>query len=273
MTALEGSTSTIRTAAVRSNRAFRLRGIRRWLPELVIILGIFGVWTLLTTVGNINPSVVPPPWAVVQYMASNPEVFVGATALTAGTIFAGIAVGMVAGILLAVMSWWSPVLAGIAGPAADALRAIPIVVLIPITARALGYGVTTSIAVTALLCSFPTFVMLKTALNSAPKARYDLFATFGARKSQFLLQAAFPGSLRSLAVALQLCAVLAASAATLTEYVTGTGGLGRLIGIARFAPNGTYINWAVAMIATTLAYLLYLGTQWLIDRTSTVVTA
>jgi len=233
------SRSWVRVAAVAGRRAAHLWGV-----VLIVV-----VWQAWVSVHHYNVIVMPPPAAVVSELLHNPGVYASHLAFTLILALLGLALGMALGIVLAVLVWASPLLSGVSAPMALLLQAVPVVALIPVIARLLGYNDLTELAITSVVCFFPAFVFAGSGLRRPPPGSADVLAVLGASRFRRLRMLLLPGSVPDLLVALRISAPLSVLAALLGEFLMGTNGLGYFIALAT-SELQTVSSWAAAILAT-----------------------
>jgi ABC-type nitrate/sulfonate/bicarbonate transport system permease component len=227
------------------------------------VLGILAIWQLWVTIGSVNAVVLPSPADVVADMAGNPAVYISNASETLLVAFLGLATGFAAGVLLAVVAWASRIFNGLLTPFGLVFSSIPVVALIPIIARLLGYNVYTVLAIVAISAFFPTFVFVGAGLRSIPAGTDDLFTALGASRWQRFRRLVLPASVPSLMVALRLTAPEAVLAAILAELLMGTSGLGYMFREAagRFAMERAFGTSIIATVTSVLCFGLALTAE------------
>jgi ABC-type nitrate/sulfonate/bicarbonate transport system permease component len=163
----------------------------------------------------------------------------------------GLAIGMSAGLVLAIAAWFSEFLAGITTPFALLLSSTPVVCLIPIVARLFGYEGRTELIAVAVMTFFPSFVLSAAGLKDLPAMSPDVFAVLRATRWQTLRLLALPAALPQLAAAFRVGATYSVLVALVAEYLMQTGGLGTL-----FAVTMQQFHLARALGASLLAMAL-----------------
>lgn len=244
--------------------AHRARSAGRWLRQAAThtlvnwwaVIGLFVAWHLWVTIAGYNRIVVPTPLEVLQDLVTNPGVYVGDALRTMSMATFGLVVGMIVGFLAAVAIWWSPLLGGVVSPIALVMRSIPIVAVIPVVARLVGYGNQLVPIVTVLLAFFPAFVMTGSGLRSATPTALDVMHAFGATRGAVLRKVLIPSSVRALLVAFRMLAPSAILVAMIAEFLAGTSGLGRLFATARTRYD-TPRAWGAALLATAISVALF----------------
>lgn len=220
------------------------------------VVGLLALWQIWVQTADFNSIVLPTPVDVVRDIVTHPGAYAGDTARTLFLALLGVAVGMTIGVAVSVVTWASPLLAGVASPLVLMLRSIPIVAVIPVIARVVGYGNQIVPIVTVLLAFFPAYVMTSSGLRSASSASLDVFAALGASRWCTLRRLLLGSSLPNIAVALRLSASSAVLAAMVAEFLAGTNGLGRLFSTARTRFDNERA-WGAAVIATVASVLFF----------------
>jgi putative hydroxymethylpyrimidine transport system permease protein len=235
-------------------RIGRLAGrfVRRWWAVLALV----ALWQAWVSISGYNSIVLPAPTDVARDLVTHPGAYAGDTARTFGLALFGVAVGMSLGFAVAVITWASSLVAGAIGPLVLMLRSIPIVAVIPVVARLVGYGNKIVPIVTIMLAFFPAYVMTSSGLRTASQTSKDLMQALGASRWTLLRRVLVPNAIPSLLVALRLCASSAVLAAMVAEFLAGTSGLGRLFSSTRVRFE-TERAWGAALIATALSVVFF----------------
>lgn len=214
---------------------------------LLVLLG----WQLWVGLAGINSIVMPSPLAIIGDLAGNPGVYLGSLGQTVLLAIAGLILGTALGTGLAVLTWWSRLLAGLLTPLGIVFASVPVVTLIPLLARLLGYDSKTVLAIVVIICFFPAFVFTTAGLRALPPGSADLFAVLGAPRRRVLLLLALPAAVPEWTVALRLAAANSILAAMVAEFLMGTSGLGYLFAAAR-----SDFDMARALGASTIATII-----------------
>ena len=204
--------------------------LRVWHQTWSILL-ILAAWQIWVSTGTYNSIVMVPPLAVFRDIVLSPRVYVGPALWTAVFGLGGLALGMTAGTLLAVLGWYSEAFSGVAGTAALLLSSTPVVCLIPLLARIFGYKASTELVTVMIMTMFPSFVYASQGLRKLPHMSDELFAVLHASRRKRLFLLALPAAAPNLAVALRVCAASSVLVAVVSEFLMQTGGLGALFAV------------------------------------------
>ena len=234
-----------------------------WGIILILIL-----WEFWVVVNDFNPIVMPSPEGVLLDLVQNPIIYLENSAVTFFIAVAGLFGGMLSGTSLAVMTWFSPLLSGLINPTAVLFSSVPVVSLIPIIARILGYNMATEIILVVIITFFPSFVFTTAGLRALPPGSKDLFTSLGASRISTLKKLALPASLPNLAIALRLAAAHAILAAMIAEFLMGTNGLGYLFAVTKqeFLTERAFGTSVIATVISVIAFLASSHFEILVKR-------
>ena len=215
-------------------------------------------WQLWVVLNRFNPIVMPTPVAVLGDLVGHPMVYVRNVGITLAVAVLGLIAGMAVGTGLAVAAWFSPVASGLLNPLTVLFSSVPVVALIPVIARLLGYDTSTVLAIVVIITFFPSFVFASSGLRSPPPGSEDLFRVLGASRLSVLWRLALPAAMPNLAIAFKLAAAHAILAAMVAEFLMGTSGLGYLFAKTKsdFQTEQAFGASAVATVISATAFLL-----------------
>lgn len=229
------------------------------------VLLLLAAWQMWIWIGNIPSIVAPSPWSVASHIMTTWPQLLGAAGSTISIAAIGLALGVALAVVAAIVTRLSQFASGALLPIAMFAQAVPVVAMVPILARTLGYDDKTVIAIVVIISFCPTFVLFRNALRTVPVGPADYFVVAGASLSQRIVLLEVPSALPVLATALRLAAATSILAALVAEFLMGTHGLGYLIAIS--APRMDLpMAWAAALTAAAISILLFVGTKTLEDR-------
>lgn len=217
-----------------------------WAVLLLLLLWQIGVMT-----SNYNSIVVVSPVSVAQDVLLHAPAYLLPALWTLSFALGGLALGMIAGISLAVLCWWSRVLTGLFQPLTLLITATPIVCLIPLLARLFGYEARTELLTVGIMSFFPSFVYAGSGMRRLPRRSAELFHTLHASRRKRLTLLALPAAVPELAIALRVGTAYSILVTVVAEFLMQTGGLGNL-----FAITMAQLNLHRALGASIIAMLL-----------------
>ncbi|MFE3167779.1 ABC transporter permease [Streptomyces sp. NPDC059224] len=231
-------------------RALRFAGL--FLSRYWTVLALLAAWETWTRVQHLNQIVVPTPYAVFAYVLGDFGDYAPGLGHTLFHAATGLVLGMALGLCCAVAVWFSSLLSGLLTPLLLIMRSVPVIVMIPVIARVVGFGAPAVATVTTLVSFFPAFVLVASGLRTAPAAMNNVFTVFGASRSVRLRRLLLPHTVPMLLVALRLTAPSTVLAALLAEFLLGQDGLGSLFAdaVTFMAPERA---WGAALVATVVS--------------------
>lgn len=164
----------------------------------------------------------------------------------------GSAFGVVMGVLMAEVKW----LARLLSPYVIASQAVPKLALAPLFVLWFGFGMTSKVIITALICFFPLLETTMTALQQTNKDKRNLFRVLQASRWQTLIHLKIPEGIPSIMSGFRVAVVLALVGAVVGEFIGANKGLGALI-IASQGMMDTPLMFAVLILLTFFGMLLY----------------
>ena len=238
--------------------------------SLALFVALLALWEGFVRLTGISPLVIPAPSAVLIVLWEGltvgflwPHVWVTAVETLLGFAL-GCAIGFVAGVLLGEVDFLRRLL----WPYVLASQVVPKLALGPIFIVWFGFGMTSTIVITALICFFPLLENTLTGLQSVPPEKRDLFRMLGASRRQTLLRLKIPSGLPVIMAGVRVAIVLALVGAVVGEFIGGDAGLGASIIAAQGMMDST-LMFALFIVITALGMLLYqltiLFERWLLS--------
>jgi ABC-type nitrate/sulfonate/bicarbonate transport system permease component len=221
-------------------------------------------WYLWVRHSGLNRIVIVTPLAVARELMHNPSLYLQPALHTIEVALFGMGGGLICGLVLAIITWMSRILAGLTTPLALLLTSVPVVCLIPVLTRIFGYDDRTVFVTVIILCFLPGFVFASTGLKALPPMAGEYFFVQGAGRWNQLIRLALPAAVPSLAVALRMLSVLSVLSALIAEFLMQTGGLGFLIATST-ADLAMDQALAASAITILIALTFYFATS-LVER-------
>jgi NitT/TauT family transport system permease protein len=234
--------------------------MRRTLAASWPFLLLLALWQGWIALARVPVIVAPAPAAVAADLAAHAGTYAAEGGITLAVALAGLALGSLLAVAAAVLTWFFPAMsAPVAAPVLLA-QATPVVAVVPVLARLLGYDERAVLAAAVLITVFPTFVLVSAGLRAVPAGASELFRALGARRPARLLLLALPSAVPNLLAALRIAAANCVLAALIAEYLMGTRGLGHLFASAA-GELDTERAWGAALVATAISAGGYLAAR------------
>lgn len=222
------------------------------------VLLILGLWQAWVTVSGLNAIVLPQPIDVVIDLVGNPGPYLANGAQTLALAAGGLLLGMAFGSLIAIACWFSRLATGMLVPLAMVFSSVPVVALIPVIARLLGYDIKTVMAIVVIVSFFPAFVFTSAGMRALPPGSEDLFQVLGASRKSRFLHLVLPAAAPNWMIALRLAAPSAVLSAMLAEFLMGQSGLGYMFRAAAgdFAMERAFGTSVIATAVSVITFTL-----------------
>ena len=217
----------------------RRRRVRIRIPRLAVrIVGpllALGIWQLLCTVGVFNPSTIPSPVSVVragQQLWTSGELQ-SSFAISLERVAIGLGIGMVAGVVLALISGFFRLGEDLVDPLIQIVRSVPILGLIPLVIIWFGVGEVSKVFLIALGCTFPIYINTHAAIRGVDAKFAEMGSSFGLSRLGMAGRVVFPGAIPGFLVGLRFALVGCWLIIVVAEEINAQSGLGYLLAQAQ----------------------------------------
>ena len=201
----------------------------RVLPPVLLGGGMIGAWELYVRLAGIDALLLPPPSAVMSYLAGHPGIFVRNGLVTLSELLVGfvggVALGLALGVLMQLWRWFRLA----AYPWLVATQMVPIPAVAPILVLWFGFTLAPKAVTVALMCFFPVAVSTVDGLGAVNPEMIRLLRTFGAGPWRVMRMAALPSALPRIFSGARVAMALSVVGAVVGEWVGSTRGLGYLM--------------------------------------------
>lgn len=207
-------------------------GQRRVLNHAAIFLGLIALWEISARAGLLDPLFFPRPSDILRsfwliYVVNGNVWFHLYT--TMGLVLMGWLAGSILGITLGALVGFNAVLRRFLKPYVIVLEATPRIAVAPLLIAALGFGVTSKIAIIMLVCFFAPFINTLSGVINVDRDKLELFQTLRASKMQVLRKLVLPDALPVIMAGERLALSAALSGALVAEFIQRDKGIGTLI--------------------------------------------
>jgi NitT/TauT family transport system permease protein len=168
----------------------------------------------------------------------------------------GLFIGSLLGLIIGVLMGEVEFLRRILFPYVIASQAVPKLALAPLFIVWFGFGMTSKVVITALICFFPLLENTMTAIQYTDSKKIELFRVLNATKWQTLIHLKIPAGLPAIMAGFRVAVVLAVVGAVVGEFIGGSKGLGAMI-IASQGMMDTPLMFAVLLLLTLIGMVLY----------------
>nr|WP_322632782.1 ABC transporter permease [Glycomyces albidus] len=248
-----------------AGRASRPRGRRRLGPGRPIRLGfligpllLLGVWIWGSAAGWIDPRVLTAPWTVAatawdlwESGRLGPDLLVSARRFALGLAF-GVAAGLVLALVSGLSRWGEAI---VDGPV-QIKRSIPNLALLPLLLLWFGIDERMKIITIALGVLIPIYIHTHNGLRSIDGRYAELAETLRLRPAAFVGRVVLPGALPGFLLGMRFAVTSSWLSLVVVEQVNATSGIGYMMLLA-----GTYGQTDVIIVGLVLYALLGLASD------------
>ena len=228
------------------------------LYQLLIFISFFSLWETASRAKWIDPLIFSSPykiWNLLMQKMGDGSLITHIT-ITLGETVAGFILGTLMGTMLAALLWWSPFLSKVLDPYLVILNAMPKVALGPILIVALGPGLTSIIAMGAIISVIITTIVVYTSFREVDQNYLKVMQTFGATRSQTFKEAILPASFPTIISTLKVNVGLSWVGVIVGEFLVSAKGLGYMIiyGFQVFNFSLVLLSLLIIAVFATLMY-------------------
>lgn len=230
------------------------------ISQILLLIGFFLLWEIAARQGWINAFIFSQPtrvWKATLRLASEGSLWKH-LGWTVGETVLGFSIGTIAGIIIAILLWWSEFFARVMDPYIVVLNSVPKVALGPIFVVWLGTTITAVIAMAISVSVIVTIMMMHTGFQEVDSNKIKLLRTFGASKSQILLKVIIPASVPTMIAALKVNVGLSLVGTIVGEFLASKAGLGYLIVYGGQVFNMSLVMASVLLLSFVSVILYYL---------------
>ena len=235
--------------------------------SVLLALVLLLAWELACRVLRIPALVLPPPSAIAAILWDGLATgyFWPHLRATTQELLLGVITGSTLGFGVGVALGESAIARRVLMPYVVASQVVPKLALAPLFILWFGFGITSIVVITALICFFPLMENTLTALQQVAPERLELFRMLGATRAQTLWRLKLPSGLPAILAGLRVAVVLALVGAVVGEFIGASQGLGALV-IATQGTMDTARMFAVLVLIALLGLAAYQATLWLERR-------
>ncbi|KAB2335832.1 ABC transporter permease [Bacillus mesophilum] len=225
-----------------------------------VSIGIFMMLLIIWELAALRMSqlVLPSPMIIMEtlWLHLTSGYFLPHIGRTISEVLLGLLLGGLFGLTAGIVMGESVFFRKVLTPYLIASQAVPKLALAPLFILWFGFGMTSKVVITALVCFFPILENTMTGLKYSNKQQLDLFRMLGANKWQILFQLKIPAGIPAIIAGFRVGVVLALVGAVVGEFIGGSEGLGAVI-IASQGMMDTPLMFSSLILLTALGMMLY----------------
>ncbi|QBI18675.1 ABC transporter permease [Egibacter rhizosphaerae] len=226
------------------------RETRRRIRQLATFGAIALLWEAGGRLGLVDPFYLPPPSAIGGAVG---ELFVeqdiwSHAAATFGAALGGLALGVLAGIVLGFLAALSPWVSDLVRPVMGALNAIPRVILAPLLIIWLGVGISSKVALSFLLVAVLFFFSVYSGIEEVDRRLVERVRSFGGGTRALVREVYVPSVTAWVLSNLRVAVGFAFTGAVVGEFVVSSRGIGYLLGFAQSTYNAPLVFGLILLV-------------------------
>ncbi|MGN6872392.1 MAG: ABC transporter permease [Solirubrobacteraceae bacterium] len=204
--------------------------VRQIWPAVLLLAVLIGIWELYVDLHNETFSfILPAPHQVAKSLYTDRGLLWSNFLVTAKEVLLGIALATVVGFLLAVVIHLSPTVRRPTYPLLVASQAVPVVILAPVLAFWLGFGLLPKLVVIALVSFFSIVVTTTAAFAAVDPDLIKLMRTFDAPRLRTFWHVELPAALPGVFTGAKIAVAVSVIGAVFAEWNGSNSGLGYVI--------------------------------------------
>ncbi len=223
--------------------------MRRLWPSLLLLAAMVGLWELVVTATATPDWLFPTPTAVASSLGRDHALLASAAAVTLREVAFGYLLALSLALVIAVVLHFSSALRRALLPLLVLSQTVPTVLLAPILAILLGYGIEPKLVVVAIVCFFPIVVNAVDGFRATDPELVRMMRTLHASRLAVFRRVEFPGALPAIFSGARIAAAYAAVGAVFGEWVGSSSGLGFVMLQAQPALQTARIFAAVLLLS------------------------
>lgn len=237
-------------------------------PEAALIplvfVGLTGLWEWGVRAWEVPAFLLPPPSAIATALWRG---FTGGVYLenfwtTFLEALLGFGIAAAAGVVLGAVIAQFALVERTVYPYLVALQTLPKIAIAPLIILWFGFGISSKVAIAAMVAFFPVLVNVIVGLKMVDPAKIDLMRSLSASRWQIFVKVKFPNALPFLFAGLDVAIVFAVLGAIVGEFVGSQKGLGNLIVQLNFSMDVAGV-FSVLLLLAVMGVALHLVMQWL----------
>ncbi len=227
--------------------------------QIALVILLFGLWELFAQIGVLDKFLFSCPSEIFSLLIENirsNEIFIHIRYSLLETLIALI-IGTVAGILIAILLWFSPKACKIMDPFLVILNALPKTALAPILIVWAGTGVKGIVVVAISLSLVMTIISALNFFKSVDQEKIKMLKTFNANKVQILFKLVLPANFVNLISLVKINIGLTWVGVIVGEFLVSRFGIGYIVVYGGQVFKMDLVMMGVFILAI-LAFVMYL---------------
>jgi len=211
-------------------RKVKLRKIEIWITQIFLVVAFIVLWEILAQTGKIDSFITSQPSRIVNtFMNLSSNDLLEHLKITCIETFVGFLLGTSAGIIIAIILWWSPFISKVSEPFLVVLNSLPKTALGPVIIIWVGAGMPAIIVMAISISLIVTILEILNGFLHTEEEKIKMAKTFNANKVQVLTKIVIPSNIPTFFNTLKVNIGLSLVGVISGEFLVSKGGLGYLI--------------------------------------------
>lgn len=241
---------------------------RRIVNHICIFLALILLWEIGSRLGWLDPLFYPRPTDILRSFwliyFENANVWFHLYS-TMSLVILGWILGSILGIGLGALVGFNALIRRFLKPYVIVLEATPRIAVAPLLIAALGFGMSSKLAIIMLVCFFAPFINTLSGVINVNEERLELFRSMRATKTQILRKLVLPDAIPVIMAGERLALTAALSGALVAEFIQRDKGIGSLILV--YTRNLNMASaFACIFTLTIIGFLIFKGMEMLDHR-------
>jgi ABC-type nitrate/sulfonate/bicarbonate transport system permease component len=227
-------------------------------PAFLLLL--LALWEAVCRVAQIREYILPPPSAVWLAFSGSITLLLPHARATLAAAAAGLALAILTALVLALLMDAQPWIKRAVFPLLVVSQTIPIIALAPLFLIFFGYGLSSKVAVVALVCFFPLVVNLAAGLEQVDPEAVDLMKVMRSSPALIIRAVRLPAVLPFFFSGLKIAVTYSVMGAVIGEWLGARLGLGMYM-LRSFHSYKTAHSLAAILVVVLLSLALFKLTE------------
>lgn len=231
---------------------------------LLTLLIVLVCWEVSVHLFDVSLYVLPAPSDIIFAMIDNAQVLWNHSIVTLQEALFGLCLATILAMLIAMLMDLSSTFRHSIFPHLVVTQTVPVMVLGPLFAIWLGFGMAPKVLMVIFMCFFPIVIAFADALAQVDQNHVNLLKSFGATKWQIYWFVKIPSAATALFSGLKVAATYCIGGAIVGEWLSASAGLGYYMIRVK---NGYMLDKVFACVVCIILWSLLLhGVVVLIER-------
>ena len=208
----------------------KLRKVEIFATQIFIVIAFIAIWEILAQTGKIDSFITSQPSRIVKtFMNLSSNDLLEHLRITCTETLIGFGIGTFAGVVIAIILWWSPFISKVSEPFLVVLNSLPKTALGPVIIIWVGAGMPAIIVMALAISLIVTILEILNGFLHTEEEKIKMAKTFNASKFQILTKIVIPSNIPTFFNTLKVNIGLSLVGVISGEFLVSKGGLGYLI--------------------------------------------